>query len=153
MTTAIQRETGYTFDTDLELQASVTDTASDNSSSVDLGAVGSGDNEDGVANFRGDCVIDISAMDIDGNDESYTFSLVGSDDTGFSTGDQEDLVSMEVGALETLLGDVDSDVGRYILPFTNRRNTRAYRFVRVELVIVGATSSITWAAYISTPKR
>jgi len=152
MTTGLQRETGYLFDALLEFQASVTDTTSDNSSVLDLGAIGAGDNEDGVADFGGDVVIDISAIIINDNNESYTFTVVGSDNTDFTTGDQEDLQSMEVGALEILLGDVDSDTGRYILPIRNKRNTRSYRFIRVELVISGTTPSITWSAFLSKSK-
>ncbi len=155
MTTLIQRETGYTFDTLLELQAVVTKTATFKSVGIDLGAVGAGDNEDGVAVFRGDVVIDISALAIDGNDELYDFIIEGSDSLAFTTGDQEELQRLSVGALETLSvdNDVDSDAGRYILPITNHRNTRVYRFIRLNVEHTGATTSITYKAFVGIPKN
>ena len=156
MTTLQQRQTGYTFDTLLNLEDSTTDAAADSGTNVvDLGAAAAGDNEDGVAPVRGDVVIDVSAIEIASNDELYVFTLVGSDSEAFTTGDQEVLQELRLGATEVLTSgdgdpnDVDSDTGRYILPFVNQRNTRVYRYVRLDLDIAGTIATgITWSAFI-----
>lgn len=154
MTTLQQRETGYTFDTLLEFESGSLAAASENSAALDLGAAGAGDNEDGVAIFRGDVVFDFSAIEIATGDELYIFHVVGSDNADFSTGDQEDLASLRVGDASVLLGDVDSDPGRYVLSITNHRNTRVYRFIRIELVVAGTIATgINWKAFLSIPKN
>lgn len=155
MATGYAPISNYTYDTDLVLQATaVTDSASDNSSVVDLGATADGANEQAANRVTGDVVILVSAIEIDTNDETYTFTLVGSDNSDFSTGDQEDLCSIELGANEVLNGDQDSDTGVYILPFINQRNTRAYRYVRLELTIAGTIATgITWQAFIGKTKN
>jgi hypothetical protein len=98
-------------------------------------------------------VIDVSALDVTTGDESYRFVIVGSDNVDFSTGDQEELQEIHIGGATALRGDVASDVGRYILPIRNKRNTRSYRFVRLEWVIAGTSPSITFAAFISKGKQ
>lgn len=154
MATGFARETGFTYDTLLELQTSTTDTSAAQSSVVDLGGAGAGDNEDSEATTVAACVIDISAIEIASNDELFTFTVVGSDNSDFSTGDQEDLASLELGANEVLNGDVDSDTGRYVLHFSTHRNTRKYRYVRLELTVAGTIATgITWAAYIAKAKN
>ena len=155
MTTLIQRETGYLFDSLLELASGGLVATTTEHTAIDLGAEGAGDNEDGVAVFRGDAVIDISAIEIASNDELYEFVIEGGDSLAFTTGDEDELARIHVGALEVLSTDttVDSDVGRYILPFTNLRNTRAYRFIRLNVQISGTIATgINYTCFIGKPK-
>ncbi len=142
-----------TFDTLLELQdaaeGAVTATAIGQVGGadkiLDLGAANPSDAE--AAEFKGTVVIDVTALAIDGNDEVYDFILQGS--TKFDFADTiENLASTELGALEVRAGsgDIDSIVGRYLMPVQNWVAGTIYRYLRLECVHVGATTSITYTA-------
>ena len=157
MTTGFPRETGYTYDTLLELLTSQTDAVTDltlaNGSTVDMAAAGSGGNENADSEFKGDLVIDVSAIEVATGDEVYTIVLNGSDNSDFTTGDQEELALIRIGDSSVFTGDVDSDAGRYVVPFSNKRNTRMYRYCRLEITIAGTIATgITWAAFIGKRK-
>lgn len=154
MTTGFPRETGYTLDTLLQFQAAAVNDTADavGASDIDLGAAGSGGNELGPAEMRGDLVIDVSVLDVVTGDESYTFTVLGSDNADFTTGDQEDLGSFVIGGATALVGDLASDTGRYVIPFSNKRNTRLYQHLRLNLAIAGTTPSITWSAFVGKVK-
>jgi len=83
----------------------------------------------GAGLVEGNLVIDVTALNIDDNDELYQISLQGSNSATFASG-IVDLAILELGALEVIGGDVDSTIGRYIVPFRTEKNGTVYRYVR-----------------------
>lgn len=145
------RETNYTLDTLLQLKddGAVTATGSAQvGGSDEILDLGSAD-----VLCIGDVVIDVSAIDIASTDEVYNILLEGSDSSTFASG-IEVLAACLLGDGTTLLGEttVDSDTGRYILPFRNERNGRKYRYVRLRHVISGTTPSINYTAFLCPGK-
>lgn len=148
------RAQNFTVDTLLDLQASTTETITGASSTeIDTQpqvAAAEGRSLTEISEVRGEMIIDVTAIEIASNDELYTFVLSGSDTAGFTAGAEEELAIIRVGANEVLVGDTDSDTGRYVVPFTNRRNGRLYRFVRLEWVIAGTIATgITFSARLA----
>ena len=79
----------------------------------------------------------------------YKIALQGSDNSDFSTGDEEDLAILELGAAEVLGGDQDSETGRYIIPFRNERNGTKYRYVRIYTTVSGTVATgINFVAWL-----
>lgn len=133
----------HTYDDDLSLKASAAVTSS---------AAGSLILDLGTGEVRGDVVIEVSALAIDGNDELYNIILQGSPDATFGTaGNIQELVGISLSAKEVKVTDSDKDdvVGRYVVPFSNRHGETNYRYVRIYTVNVGATSSITYRAFLT----
>jgi len=130
-------------DSGLDIKASAAVTASAAGSViVDFG--------DGLV--EGNMIVDVSAMDIVGNDEMYDIILQLSPDAAFGTaGNIQDGAAISLGAKETKRSDSDKDdaVGRYIIPFTNEFGGTIYRYGRIYTVAVGATQSITYAARLA----
>ena len=106
----------------------------------------------GAGEVDGDIVIDVSAMDIVGNDEKYDIVAQLSSDAAFGTaGNIVERCEISLGAKETKITDCDRDdvVGRYILPFDNVVNGTPYRYLRIYIVEAGATSSINFTAFLA----
>ena len=98
---------------------------------------------------KGTLVVDVSAIEIASNDEKYKISLQGCNENDFNSG-YEDLVILELGAKEVIGGDVDSEPGRYEIPFINRRNGTIYRYIREYCDVAGAIATgINFSAYIN----
>jgi hypothetical protein len=67
----------------------------------------------------------------------------------FSTGSEEDLAVLILGAAEVIGGDVDSSTGRYQVPFRNERNGTKYRYLRVYTDVSGTIATgINFTAYL-----
>jgi hypothetical protein len=130
----------FTIDDNLAMKASGAVAASAASALIlDLG--------DGLV--EGNIVIDVTAIDIVGNDEMYDVVAQLSPDAAFGTaGNIAEKCAISLGAKETKRTDCDKDdvIGRYILPFDNCINGTIYRYARLYTVCVGATASITYAA-------
>ena len=93
-------------------------------------------------------IVDVTAIEIADNDENYKISLQGSCKSDFAD-TIEDLAILELGALETLGGDVDSTTGRYIVPFRTNRNGTTYRYVREYCDVTGTIATgINFSAYL-----
>ncbi len=102
----------------------------------------------GKGYFAGDMVIDVASIAVDGGDESYRICLELSDAVGFSAGTEFDKCSIILGDSSLTNGDVDSVVGRYIMPFNNRaENGTLYRYARLYTTHAGSTSSINFTAF------
>ena len=100
----------------------------------------------GAGKVEGHLIIDVTAIEIDDNDEVYKISLQGSSSSTFAS-TIEDLVIIELGANEVLGGDQDSAIGRYKVPFTNERNGTVYQYVRVYCDVTGTiTTGINYTA-------
>ena len=99
---------------------------------------------------QGNVVVDVSAIDIASNDESFWIMLQGSPDADFGTaGNIVELGAIHIGAKETKLSTSDADdaIGRYIMPFRTERNGTIYPNVRLYTVVAGTTPTITYKAW------
>lgn len=104
----------------------------------------------GLARFDGRLIIDITAVEIDSNNERYDLHLQFSNSATFASG----VLSgpcLPTGALETLIGcDTDTAVGRYELPFCNELSGTLYRYVRGYTNVTGTiVTGIDFSAFIA----
>ena len=137
------RTFNYPVDDDLLLKASAAVTSS---------AAGSLIIPCGDGYVDGVMVVDVSAMDIVSNDESYDLVLQGSPDSGFGTaGNIVELGAIHLGAKEIKRTDSDADdeTGRFVMPFHNERNGTIYPYLRIYTVVAGTSPSITYKAWLS----
>ena len=122
------------------------------SAAVTASAAGSVIADLGAGLVEGYLVIDVTAIDIVGNDEIYDIVLQLSSDAAFGTAANiKEKCAISLGAEETKRTDCDEDdaIGRYILPFDNEVNGTVYRYARIYTVCAGATQSITYSARIA----
>lgn len=95
----------------------------------------------GAGLVEGHMVCDITAFNVDNNDELYLIKLQGSSEADFGS-DIEDLAILGVGATETMIGtDTDSEIGTYRVPFSNERNGTVYRYLRVYTDVTGTVGT------------
>ena len=94
----------------------------------------------GAGEVNGHLVIDVSAIEIADNDEVYKITLQGSSSATFAS-TIVDLAEVTLGANEVIGGDVDSTVGRYMVPFTTEKNGTVYRYVRVYCDVSGTIAT------------
>jgi hypothetical protein len=101
----------------------------------------------GTGYFLGLMEIDISAIEIDTNDERYDIIVQGSTSSSFAD-TIVPLAQIQVGANEVLDGDVDSSPGKYQIPFTNERDGVYYPYLRLYTKVAGTiTTGINYTAY------
>ena len=62
---------------------------------------------------RGNVIIDVSAMVMQGNDQLYQLHLMGGDDASFTK--EVALATLELGPKETTEDNLDSKLARYIV--------------------------------------
>lgn len=134
----------HTYDTETDLKAAgLVASSAAGSIIVDLG----------VGHARGDLVLEVTALEIASNDETYTITLQGSPDSDFGTaGNIQDLVSVNLAAKEVKAtsSDKDDTTGRLIVPFSNQFMDTNYRYVRLYTVVAGTiTTGIDYSAYLS----
>ena len=121
---------------------------------VAASAAGQVDGEDkivdvGAGLVEGQLVIDCTAIEIDSDNELYQISLQGCSSAGF-TNTFTDLAVIELGAAEVVGGDVDSETGRYKVPFKNEKNGVIYPFLREYCSCSGSISSgINFSCYLA----
>lgn len=138
--------TSKTFDANLELKdsgnvyASAAATVDGAAKIIDLGA----------GYVEGDVVIDVTAIEIASNDELYQIGVQVSSSATFASAIEE-VATLELGALEVTHGDIDSAIGRYILPFRNEMQGTVYRYMRLYTTVSGSIANsaggITYSAY------
>jgi hypothetical protein len=144
-TSAKSRPT-YTFDALLEFRDSY---AATSSAAAEVDSVAKVVDL-GTGFWSGDMVIDVTAAAVDGGDEAYTIGVQVSDNSGFSSGTEYEVAKIRIGDAAVTDGDVDTTVGRYVLPFHNRAiDGTILRYARVYTTHVGSTSSITFTAWAS----
>jgi hypothetical protein len=110
----------------------------------------------GSARFEGQCVMDITALEIASGDERYDLLIQGSNSATFAS-DIVILAALPVGDGSTIgtayAGsgvDVDDAPGRYVLPFSNERNNIYYRYLRGFTVVTGAIATgINFSAFVA----
>jgi len=144
-----------TFDADLELKDAGLIAASE-ACEVDSVAqildIGSG-------LFEGDIVIDVSACEVDSDDEMYIIGVQISDSATFASGNYQvqelRLGSASTAAGDVLSGDTDMGVGRYILPFHNEiADGVQKRYLRLYVTVSGTiVTGINFTAYAAKKPR
>jgi hypothetical protein len=104
----------------------------------------------GLGLVEGHLVVDVTAIEIADNDELYTIVLQGSSESDFAS-DIENLAILELGANEVLdWADVDSTIGRYILPFRTERNDTVYQHIRLICDVDGTVGTgINFSAHLT----
>ena len=114
----------------------------------------------GTGLVNADMVLDVTAMEIDSNDESYTVILEGSPDAAFGTAANITPLAMIVmgdhastaGALAAM--GADDTIGRYVVPCRNERNGTTYRYLRIRTVVAGTIGTgINFTAWLSKVER
>ena len=143
------RRTNYVVDTQTELEdgaGAITTSAVGSTASFDLGGL----DQTNAAVVYGDLVVDVSAIDATTGDELYELILEGSTSSTFASGIEE-VARMHLGGTTGLNGgqDIASGTGRYVVSFSNERNGRTYRYVRLNFVLSGTTPSITCTAFLA----
>jgi hypothetical protein len=134
-------DTQSTLDTLLQLEdgaAAITSTETNSGGILDVGT--------GV--YYGDLLVDVSAIDIADDDETYRILLQGSASSSFASG-IFNLAELHLGAAEIKLGGADDDsaVGRYRVPFHNFIfDETTLRYLRSRVVVGGTSPSITYTA-------
>lgn len=143
--TSAKMRPNYIFDANLELKDAGL-VAADAAGAVDAVDV---IRDIGTGHFQGVCVIDVTAVEIADNDERFLVSVQGSNSSTFASG-IVDLGEMAFGALEVIGGDADTTVGRYELPFSNRKNDTYYRYIRLYTDVNGTVGTgINFSAFVS----
>lgn len=110
----------------------------------------------GAGMVDADLVIDVTALEIDSNNESYEIILQGSPDATFGTAANiVPLASITIGdhastRLGVLTLGADDTVGRYVMPVRNERNGTTYRYLRLTYVVVGTVATgINFSAWLA----
>ena len=93
---------------------------------------------------RGNVILDVFAMTMQGNDQLYQLHLIGGDDASFTK--EVALCTLELGAKEVIEDDLDSKLARYIVPFENEKNGIVYPYIRIRHVLGGTSPSINYQA-------
>jgi hypothetical protein len=103
----------------------------------------------GLGLMEGHLIVDVTAIEIADNDELYTIVLQGSSESDFAS-TIKNLAILELGANEVLdWADVDSTIGRYIVPFRTERNGTTYQYVRLICDVDGTVATgINFSAYL-----
>ena len=94
--------------------------------------------------IRGNLIVDVTRLAMQGNDQTYTVHLIGGDDESFTN--TASLAVLEVGPAETTQDGKDSKLGRYVIPFQNQRNGTVYPYVRVRHVLGGTGPVLNYQA-------
>ena len=102
----------------------------------------------GNAFMDADLVIEVTALEIAGNDEIYTISLEGSNDPTMATASVE--LARTVMGNNASPSDSDSNVGRHIVPFNNQFEGVYFRYVRLHVNVVGLIATgINFSAFLA----
>jgi hypothetical protein len=134
-----------TFDADLEFKdagaitASAAATVRSAAKVVDLG----------TGLFKGCMLLEVSALEVDTNDEKYTICVQLSSATGFVDDATSATAAMiELGHATPLLLGAASTAGRYKVYFDNEVNGTFYRYARVYTLVAGTPATgINYTAY------
>jgi hypothetical protein len=95
--------------------------------------------------------INVAAIEIASNDERYDIVLQGSNSATFASGIVP-LAQIQLGALEVLDGDADSDSGLYRLLASTSRGGTSYRYLRLYTVVAGdIATGINSSAWLRPP--
>ena len=96
----------------------------------------------GAGLIRGNLIVDVTRLAMQGNDQLYQVHLMGGDDASFTK--EVALCTLELGPKETIEGNRDSKLGRYVVPLETEKNGIVYPFVRVRHVLSGSGPVINY---------
>lgn len=101
--------------------------------------------------FQGCMILDVTALDIDGNNEIYDIIVQGSPVAAFTAAGVVELAALNLSAKEVKRSDCDKDddIGRYKIYFDNENNGTFYPYLRIYTVVAGAgvSTGIDYSAY------
>lgn len=101
----------------------------------------------GTGLFRGDLVVDVTAIEVASDTEMYDVIVEGSNSATFAD-TIVPLATLQLGAAVANIRSADDATGRYLLPFRNERNGTAYRYLRVYVDVSGdIATGINFIAY------
>jgi len=113
----------------------------------------------GLGRIEGYWALDLTALKVSATDETYTFHLLGSNDSSWGNGNVEILQSQNFGAVRTIatiigaspvvLPSVGPAGTMMVFPFTNLRQRIVYRYLRLYAVLAGTSPSVTALSWIS----
>ena len=93
---------------------------------------------------RGNLIVDVTRLAMQGNDQTYAIHLMGGDDESFTN--TVSLAVLEVGPAETIQDNNNSKLGRFVLPFQNEKAGVVYPFLRIRHVLGGTGPVINYVA-------
>ena len=146
--TGVNKRPQGTFDAELEFKdaglvaASAAATVDSAAAVIDVG----------TGLFKGCMMLEVSALEIDSNNEIYDIVVQGSTVAAFATaGSIVELAALNLSAKEVKRTDSDKDdsTGRFKIYFDNENNGTYYRYLRVYTVVAGGgvTTGINYTAY------
>lgn len=102
--------------------------------------------------FVGCMILDVTALDLDGNNEIYDVIVQGSTDADFGTDTNiVELAAINLSAKGVKRSDANADnaVGRYKIYFDNEFNGEFQPYLRIYTAVAGAgvTTGINYSAY------
>lgn len=109
----------------------------------------------GAAYVEGVILLDVSAVEVASNDESYVVLLQGSNAAALTTPvNLAALVLGSAGGQDTEYGGgIATSAGRYYLRFQNEQNGTIYRYVRLYTTVAGTVATgINFTAWIGDTK-
>lgn len=107
----------------------------------------------GTGFFEGNCVIDVTTLDVDTADEKVTLYLQLSAVAACASA-QYSIPLLVLGDATQLDGDTDMATGRYVIPFNNTiADGVCKRYARLRIVIAGTVAGFLCSAYIAKISR
>lgn len=103
----------------------------------------------GTGFFEGNCIIDVSELDVDTGNELVTLYLQLSAVAACASA-QYNIPLLVLGDATQLDGDTDMATGRYTVPFNNMiADGVCKRYARLRIVIAGTVAGFLCSAYIA----
>ncbi len=91
---------------------------------------------------RGNLIVDVTRLAMQGRTQFYKIVLLGGSDESFTQ--EVALCTLELGPKETIEGNKDSKLARYIVPFQTEKNRTVFPFVRARHVLSGTGPVINY---------
>ena len=114
----------------------------------------------GAGHVSGMLIVQVSAIEVDSDNESYKIELQGTNTSGFGTATANVvLATLHLGANEVTGATpadtgTDTPTGVYQVPFNNDFAGTTYRYVRLKVTVAGAgvTTGIQYKAWLGLAK-
>lgn len=107
----------------------------------------------GLGKYRGDVIIDATAVEVASGDELFTIICEFSNSATFASGIVPGAMQY-LGDAAAIPGGGDTDLveGRYTLPFTNVLDDTHYQYMRLYTVVAGTIATgVNYSAFIAKP--
>jgi hypothetical protein len=113
------------------------------------GYIGTQRDEGGAAATDYTCVINVEAIDISSNDETYTFRVIGSNAADRSDGQILDMLQLGRAGIVNIETRNTAAGDQAIMQFRTMRNFTMFRYLDLHMQVAGTTPSITFNAYFT----